>query len=131
MPTLYTYLYTSYQCFVGDLEKVKENGSTNRTSYQPPPLASLPGHSYSRAAAISAILHSSVHLGHTTTQPQCEDTPPTSNDIPSHVVKHQERTISQRVHRNKSSLPAGDLNVEHVKERLSHSTTRSSLTVVS
>ena len=105
----------------GDRDKVKENCTTNRAAYHPPPLETTPpGHAYSRAAAVSSILHSSVHLG---ACPSLSQPPPTAL-LPTSWGPGER--VREREHRNKSFLPEGDMDRERVRSRMKHSTSLSS-----
>ena len=110
---------------------MKEQCSTNRASYELPPLTTPTGHTYSRAAAISTILHSSVHLGQTDSSPSVDHTPFTtdSSELPPAGELSGEKV--SRLHRNTSFMPPGDLDCQRVRARLSHSTTKTTLTAVS
>ncbi|CAI8009065.1 hypothetical protein GBAR_LOCUS6141, partial [Geodia barretti] len=70
--------------------------------------------------AVSAFLHSSVHLG--------TDSSLSASSSATQARPREERREEKekkRIHRNASFLPQGDLAAERVKERLSHSTTSS------
>lgn len=114
---------------VGDPDKVVQPTTTNRATFQPPQ-PSTSRSSYSRSAAISATLASSVHLGGT---PQLNTFSTTVGETFSCPVNQADRTREhiKRVPRNASFLPCGDLDVSRVKERMSLSTTRNTQRVVS
>lgn len=122
--------------FPGDVCKAEKPCTTSRATYQPPQ-PTPPGTHYSRLSAVTATFHSSVHFGGTSDtsrtpsviQREGKDRPPAGR-VEGSKVRGQ-RTRVKRVHRNSSFLPSGDMDVERVRERMSHSTTKKTHQVVS
>lgn len=106
---------------VGDPDKVAQPSTTNRVTFQPPQPTT--GSVYSRSAAVSATLASSVHFGGT---PKIDTFSTTVRDTfpcPVGQAGRKEQGNIERIPRNASFLPRGDLDAGRVKERISLSTT--------
>lgn len=114
---------------LGDPDKVAQPRTTNRDTFQSPQPTT--GSVYSRSTAVSGTLASSVHLGGT---PQIDTFFTTVRDtFPCPVAQAGRKGQGniERIPRNASFLPQGDLDAGRVKERISLSTTGTTHGVVS